>query len=150
MYPDQVAGLGHLRDRVTEGSVDALVASPKALVVVDLGKEVMEQRPEGVVAEPLVVRFGFRPRQKHRACREFLPAAVRHFGLEFGRDLPARPADPHVIQLSCLRRSKVRSQPRGQAARTLGKLPVPLFLMQRHGKAIGDDDQFHGMSYPIE
>src|SRR5205814_6450099 len=70
MYPYQVAGLGHLRDRVTEGSVDALVASPKALVVVDLGKEVMEQRPEGVVAESLVVRFGFRPRQKHRACRE--------------------------------------------------------------------------------
>ena len=145
--PDDVVRSGLLQDGVAEHFVDELVGRPGALVERDERGEVVEQRPERLVAVTLVEALGVLSREEHGPGREVLAAAARHLGLLFRRDGPAGPADPGVTRPH--RRPgglQVGPQARGQAAGALGELQAAFFLGEGHGEAVRDDDELHGGS----
>jgi hypothetical protein len=59
VHPDDVAGPVLSGDRLREARVDRLVEPEVARLERELADEVVEERPDQPVAEPLVVALGF-------------------------------------------------------------------------------------------
>jgi hypothetical protein len=57
VYPDDVIGFGDACHHVGEGRVHSLIGLPRLLAVFGIEREVVKERPDGLVAETVVVGF---------------------------------------------------------------------------------------------
>ena len=55
MYPDHVIGPGNSGDYVGESCVHSLVSLPRTFAVFRIEREVVEEGPDGLVADTVVV-----------------------------------------------------------------------------------------------
>jgi hypothetical protein len=143
--PDEVAGLGDLQYGVGEQTVDPFVGGPGVVTVIHEIGEVVEQGPEGVIAEALVEGLGVLGGEEDGKCRVLLAAAAGRLVMEFGADRAAGPADPDVVRWRGTAWGiQVAAEAGGQAAGALGEVQLPIVLADGNREAVGDDDEFHG------
>jgi hypothetical protein len=97
--PDGVVGPGHLHHGVAELLVHPLVDLPRLRIVVCMEVEVVEERPEGVVAEPVVVVLDVIRGEEDRVALLFCEHPDNPIFLFFLilPDVYARPADPEAL-----------------------------------------------------
>jgi archaeosine-15-forming tRNA-guanine transglycosylase len=97
--PDDVVGPGHLHHGIAEPLVHPLIDLPRLRVVVCREVEVVEERPEGVVAEPVVVVLDIVRGEKDRVALLFSEQIDDPVFLLFllPLDVHAGPADPETL-----------------------------------------------------
>ena len=118
--PQHVVRAQRVHHRLAENAVDVPVFLPVLLLVMRQHRKIMEQRPDGLVAETEVKPVHAFFRQKKRAGFELLFAISPHRRLMFGRNTRAGPAHPQIIKpLRAVQRLAVEitPQPGRQPAR---------------------------------
>ena len=92
--PENVVRAQRIHHRFAEDLVDVPVFLPVVLLVMRQRREIMEQRPEGLVAKTEVKPIHALLRQINRTGIEFLFGISPHRCLMFRRDACASPAHP--------------------------------------------------------
>ena len=98
--PDDIIGLGNLRNGIAKVPVDAFIAFVVRLVVRDILGEIVKQGPDGLVAETVIVAVYFGLREKKRLALEFGAQALGELPLIipiFLIDGDPRPPDPEAV-----------------------------------------------------
>ncbi len=146
MDPDGVARFDDLHQLVAEQAVHLLVRGPGVLNERSADGEVMEQRPDRLIAEPQVVLIDLRLRKKNRN--------TTRAGQLFANSVPAlnaeeltghpRPSDPYSLE-----RLRQRGQTGRQSAGTGGGVELAFPLGDADRKTVGRDDQSSHNAGPL-
>ena len=126
-------------DAVGELLVDLQVGVPEGRVEIALSQQVVEERPEDAVREPLVEPLDllFREEDGHEVVPAFLVAGVEH-GLPGAPPFERhpRPADPEAAAMR-EHRSQSAHQPAGAGLQA----PAVALFFEHDREAVGDDEQ---------
>jgi hypothetical protein len=131
--PDACLGPAMLEDRVREALVDLDVAKPRLGRDPQPVAEVVEERPERVVADA-AVEVLFLVRREEDGDEVVLGEVTRHLRLEDGRHDRSRPADPDRFPTD-------GAKSRGEPARGLLELEAVVHRREPHGQAVAGDHE---------
>jgi hypothetical protein len=133
VHPNEIVVAQQRLQAIREQAIDALIGGVVRVRVVQRAHEVVEQRPQGAVAEPAIVGLVILERQVDRGERDVLPVHQRGRSGHAVHGLAA-PAEPQAAL-----RLHGGEDAHGESAGGGGAL--------RHGDAVGDgDDPVHSAS----
>ncbi len=143
LHPHAITRLDQAFQFVGEPLVALHVRLPLPGVIHGIRREVVQQRPQGLVAEPVIEIVSLVSAHENR------PAAVRahrtltHVRLFLGRNVSARPANPDTLQVVlAFFTLKVGPQCRDQASRAgLEAVAAARVFGEAEREAVADDDQ---------
>ncbi len=139
MDPDLIAGPDDFEGFAAEFLIDPLVGGPVTLVVDGVSGKIMEQRPDRLVGEPMVIIINLGLAEKNGTTVLFFEKAA-NLSLLLQTDLlggDAGPAEPNTRPSSIERTQAGGDPPRA----ALQVQPAP-FSRQAKWQSIGDCDEF--------
>ena len=132
--PHGRSAVGDAGDRVREALVDGDVARPRVVGEAQAADEVVEERPDRLVAHARVIAFGLGLGQEHREVPFVVKQRSNHALRALGHGAP-RPTDPHV-------RLGEPAQRRYEAAGARRDAGLPVVVqLHGHGQPIAGDDK---------